>query len=99
GFVAGDGGGQEFHARFTQLLGEREGDRKDHRRRREGGTVVDIVLFGNVGSGRVDHCREQRRAASAVDEDFAGTVGRAHRGGIVGDGFDRARALAAQGGA
>ncbi len=95
-FIAGHRRCQQFAAAAAERLRHRQRRREHHGGRMEHRAVVDVVLFGEMRSCRVDHRREQHRGMAARNQHFGGAVGRPHLAREPFDGFDRTRALAGQ---
>ena len=80
-------------------MGRGERSREDHGRRVEDGGVVQVVLLDDVRGGAVDERSEERRGASARDQDLARPLGRAYLARNTLDDADRPLVLAREGGA
>ncbi|MNI48867.1 hypothetical protein D3C73_1034540 [compost metagenome] len=95
-FIARNRRHQQVTARTAQRLRNRQRGREHYGGRMEHRTVVDVVLLHHVGRRRVHHGGKQGRGAAAVDQHFAGSIGRPHRSGIAVYGQHRARRRAGE---
>jgi hypothetical protein len=88
--VTGDRGYQHLLAGRPDGLSDRQRRREDDVRRMKHGSIVDIILLGDMACGCVDHDCEVGRGAPTGDQDFRRAFPTPHRLGKALDRLDRA---------